>query len=394
MRKNYTKKLLTYSAAAAAMPLTQDLQAQIIHHDIDPDHSFVSPEIPMDVDENTILYFDADMDGTADLTFRSSFNYYEASPLYSNLFRFTIFGPPGKNNGVIKTPGGDIAKLNNGYLIDNTDSWINFNVAGANMMSASWYYSNFPDELTSNGNIWFNDATDKYIGFRFKIDGAYHYGWMRLSTSLNPGVTPQMIEHSIIIKDYAYDATPNNPIVAGDMGLICDAPAIDGTYNIMATSAKLKWFAVDGATKYQLKFREVGAPTWTKLNITGTQKTITGLSCNVNYEWSVKARCGDLFSAFSPLQTFTTAVCKVGELSSTEIDVYPNPASDAVYLDLQGFEATSIVAISDINGKQMASDFIIEDGIMQVDIHNYPSGVYLMQIQTSSTVKTIKFVKQ
>jgi hypothetical protein len=232
----------------------------------------------------------------------------------------------------------------------------------------------------------FGNAGDRFMGFKFDIDGSLHYGWARLNITINP-VT-------VTVKGYAYDDIPNNPIIAGDLGVSCDVPDIDGTYNIMPSSAKLKWFAVDAATKYQLKYRKVGTATWTKLNVSGTQKTITGLECNVAYEWNVKSKCGDLFSAFSPLQTFTTAVCKIGELSSTEIDVYPNPASDAVYLDLQGLETTSIVAISDINGKQMVSDFIIEDGIMQVDIHDYPAGIYLLQIQTSTDIKTIKFVKQ
>ena len=47
---------------------------------------------------------------------------------------------------------------------------------------------------------------DKYLGLRFIIDGKTHYGWARLDVTS----TTQWV-----IKDYAYNATPNMPIFAG-----------------------------------------------------------------------------------------------------------------------------------------------------------------------------------
>ncbi|HRF76159.1 MAG TPA: T9SS type A sorting domain-containing protein [Chitinophagales bacterium] len=367
---NKVVKISAYSTMAGAfLTLANESQAAVIYNNID-DHTYTAIGwYGLDADDNG--YPDFLMQAVSaeggNWTFASAIGALSSSG-YGNDANMVV--------GYL----GDVhyygSALNAGELIGPLSPFAD------NTYNRAWLASVYSGSTYGQ----FGNTGDRFMGFKFDIDGSLHYGWARLNITLNP-VT-------VTVKGYAYDDIPNNPIIAGDLGVSCDVPDIDGTYNIMPTSAKLKWFAVDAATKYQLKYRKVGTATWTKLNVSGTQKTITGLECNVAYEWNVKSKCGDLFSAFSPLQTFTTAVCKIGELSSTEIDAYPNPASDAVYLDFQGLEATSIVSISDINGKQMASDFIIEDGIMQVDIHDYPAGIYMMQIQTSTVIKTMKFVKQ
>jgi len=50
----------------------------------------------------------------------------------------------------------------------------------------------------------------KYVGVRFEISGANHYGWIRVSCTT--GST------SGTIHSYAYETTPNTSIIAGDMG--------------------------------------------------------------------------------------------------------------------------------------------------------------------------------
>lgn len=47
---------------------------------------------------------------------------------------------------------------------------------------------------------------DKYLGLRFTIKGQIHYGWARLSVK-----SPTQW----IVSDYAFNATPNSPILAG-----------------------------------------------------------------------------------------------------------------------------------------------------------------------------------
>lgn len=54
---------------------------------------------------------------------------------------------------------------------------------------------------------WKNKV-DKYLGLRFIIKGKTHFGWARMDVS-----SPTQW----IIKDYAYNATPNLPILAGQL---------------------------------------------------------------------------------------------------------------------------------------------------------------------------------
>lgn len=59
---------------------------------------------------------------------------------------------------------------------------------------------------------WLN-VKDRYLGFRFKIGLETHYGWARLNIHFD---SPRTIKATLT--GYAYETTPNKPIVAGDEG--------------------------------------------------------------------------------------------------------------------------------------------------------------------------------
>ncbi len=51
---------------------------------------------------------------------------------------------------------------------------------------------------------------NRYLGFKFKINGQFHYGWARLSVT-----TPSHSPYTATLTGYAYETTPNRGIVAG-----------------------------------------------------------------------------------------------------------------------------------------------------------------------------------
>ncbi len=53
---------------------------------------------------------------------------------------------------------------------------------------------------------WIQNPGPRYLGLRFDIAGATHYGWARLTTSSATSFT---------LMDYAYNSIPNQPILAG-----------------------------------------------------------------------------------------------------------------------------------------------------------------------------------
>ena len=58
-----------------------------------------------------------------------------------------------------------------------------------------------------------DNATKRYLGLRFTINGELHYGWARLDVSCPPKVSTGGL--SGILTGYAYETIPNKPIIAG-----------------------------------------------------------------------------------------------------------------------------------------------------------------------------------
>lgn len=66
-------------------------------------------------------------------------------------------------------------------------------------------------------------AGDRYAGFRFELDnGDIHYAWLRFEM-------PEAGQ--LILKDYAFEATPETAITAGDVGVVAvDPDALEDGY--------------------------------------------------------------------------------------------------------------------------------------------------------------------
>ena len=79
----------------------------------------------------------------------------------------------------------------------------------------------------------FQGAGDRYVGCKFTLGTNTHYGWVRVSFDNNL---------TLIVKDYAYESTPNTPINAGDKGIASvDDISFDTYFNIypIPTSTRL-----------------------------------------------------------------------------------------------------------------------------------------------------------
>jgi hypothetical protein len=53
---------------------------------------------------------------------------------------------------------------------------------------------------------------NRYVGLRFAIKGRVHYGWARLTVSMGPPTSDDIVGH---LTGYAYETIPNKPIVTG-----------------------------------------------------------------------------------------------------------------------------------------------------------------------------------
>ncbi len=75
------------------------------------------------------------------------------------------------------------------------------------------------------------------------------------------------------------------------------------------------------------------------------------------------------------------------------ISVYPNPASDKLYVDLKsGEQANSIayISITDLSGRTLLNQSV-KGNVTTIDISFLPSGIYMLRCQDKDKVEVIKF---
>ncbi|MBK8195225.1 MAG: fibronectin type III domain-containing protein [Lewinellaceae bacterium] len=86
-------------------------------------------------------------------------------------------------------------------------------------------------------------------------------------------------------------------------GGACPVPTGLSNTNITASSAKLNWSAVSGASSYTVQYKRSSVAAWTTAGSTvSTSYTINSLSAASAYNWRVKANC----SNYSGTATFVT----------------------------------------------------------------------------------------
>lgn len=193
MKKELQNKLSRYTAAAAAVVAATSATAQITYTDVTPDYA-------VNDDENangfTLVALDLNNDATPDFILASR------DTITAAHVRYTLVAPYGSAGNAIagETPTAyDYAlALNLNDMIDNSLNWIaSTNTMAYNVDSANPYNENW------------NGVTDKYLGLKFMVGANTHYGWARLDV--------QAIGDSWTLKDYAYNATPDGSIKAGQM---------------------------------------------------------------------------------------------------------------------------------------------------------------------------------
>lgn len=194
MDKKNHGMLPSYSALAAAFLAAGTAYTQVIYHDIDD----------ITIEQGDTLSLDLDGDGTRDFIFRVGEFSITGSWTYGLMFGdITYLGIGGPSNKAICVTSAyyyNAVALDYGQTIGSTG-----NFAGS---AASYNDAVLAADFFGTYYGYFGNAGDKYIGVQFKIGTGLHYGWIRVNVSVHP--------ITITLKDYAYDGTPDMPIVAGD----------------------------------------------------------------------------------------------------------------------------------------------------------------------------------
>lgn len=106
---------------------------------------------------------------------------------------------PGRNTEIGAGP------LPVGALVGNKQSFITQTFYYGVWMADAFFYGTISDQ----GGPWIN-ATNKYLGLKFLIDGQVHFGWARLTVG-----SWKLGEATATLTGYAYETIPGRLIHAG-----------------------------------------------------------------------------------------------------------------------------------------------------------------------------------
>lgn len=92
--------------------------------------------------------------------------------------------------------------------------------------------------------------------------------------------------------------------------------------------------------------------------------------------------------------TFTTDESSLSDVENTiEVNLYPNPAKEKVYLETKGFENKSKAMLSDLQGR-ILKEIEINSERIEINLNTLSSGVYYLKVFDNNSTKTIKIIKE
>ena len=184
----------------------------------------------------------------------------------------------------------------------------------------------------------------------------------------------------------------------------CTVPTNPDEQNISTNSADLIWDAVSSAVSYRIKWRKSPGPL--NVNVVSTNLLpLTGLDPSSTYKWKVRSNCDaseSNVSAFTSWQYFNT-------LSSIRISsgdaelvknlkVYPNPTRGLFNISFVSDDVVTLeLLVLDAYGKVIMTEnkeMFVGEYTKQVDLSEYPKGIYMVQIKTNNSFITKRVVVQ
>tara|TARA_B100000809_G_C15002488_1_gene482015 strand:- start:53 stop:1000 length:948 start_codon:yes stop_codon:yes gene_type:complete len=80
--------------------------------------------------------------------------------------------------------------------------------------------------------------------------------------------------------------------------------------------------------------------------------------------------------------------------SLSKVNVYPNPSSNFVHVELGTNHTYTALELIDVNGRTIAHYKLEGQLEIEVDLKNYYSGIYLLQLKSDQRLKSMKIIKE
>lgn len=186
-----------------------------------------------------------------------------------------------------------------------------------------------PSNLTSSAATsnsvmlgWGNVANASQYNVHYRTSGASAWIPMTASTTSQNllGLTAGTIYEFQVQADCGYGESSfsnSSNFATSSASSACDTASGLFASSIKSTSAKLNWNPVSGAASYKVQYRKSDASIWVNKTTSFTNKSITSLSPNTEYQFKVQTNCATSSSAFTTPFLFKTAQSLLSAKAST-----------------------------------------------------------------------------
>jgi hypothetical protein len=149
----------------------------------------------------------------------------------------------------------------------------------------------------------------------------YRLGELTRSSGLFEDLPPGV--YTVSVTDIGSGCATSQTVTVGR-----SAPPLAAITALEATQVQLSWSSVGGASGYEVRYRPLGAGTYSSLKVSATTVLLTNLTPGVVYEFSVRALCPRVESEFGESITFTTPSMGLG-CSVNNVNVTVRSQSEA-----------------------------------------------------------------
>jgi len=187
----------------------------------------------------------------------------------------------------------------------------------------------------------------------------------------------------------------------------CTKPQNTNVTSITSSEGLLGWDVVPSATSYDIRFKLQGSSwgSWEyTLGVTPNQLLMDSLNLGTWYHWQVRAICGSSvnmsgFTSYTTFKTLSSNRITSGDIQlGVNLNIYPNPTKGLFNISfiaekVDNFEITIADAFGKLVSQEDKQDFIGEY-TKQVDLSNFPRGIYMIQISTQNSFVSKRIVLQ
>jgi hypothetical protein len=133
--------------------------------------------------------------------------------------------------------------------------------------------------------------------------------------------------------------------------------------------------------------------TWNPGALTGSSVVVTPSASTIYTAMGTNTAACSGSAAISLTVTNCTTGLNQLVLNNGVYNVYPNPASDRIYIQASGNISEASYEISDALGKVIMKSGL-NGSTQAINISQLPSGVYLVKVASGSETKALRFVKE